>query len=461
VDVNGLVLCLLGIYALALLLLSRGRPAAGAQWLLDGRRLTLPAFVATLVTTWYGGILGVGEYAWRYGISTWLVFGVPYYLAAVLFGVVLAPRLRAGGAVSIPDLLKAAYGPRTAILGGAGVWALTVPAAYVLMLGVLLRGVTGWPLWLAALAGATFSSIYVGMSGFRAVVRTDALQLVLMYGGFAILLPVAVGRAGGLGAMWNALPAASRSWDGGMGLQFVLVWYLIALQTMVEPAFYQRVFAARSPRVARRGILLSVAMWAVFDFMTTFTGLAARVLLPGLSDPVQAYPELARLVLPALPAALFTIGLFATVMSSLDSYLFLAAATAGHDLALEPPPEEDERRRSRWGLAFSAAVAVVMAAAMGSVVEIWHHVGSVVTSALLLPVLSVHLPPRWRFAPWSASLAMAASGLTALAWILARKGGSYPLGLEPMFPALAVSVLAWMAGKMAGGSRCKAGGGEP
>jgi len=37
------------------------------------------------VATWYGGILGVGEYTWRYGVSNWLVFGVPYYLAAAGF----------------------------------------------------------------------------------------------------------------------------------------------------------------------------------------------------------------------------------------------------------------------------------------------------------------------------------------------------------------------------------------
>ncbi|HKI46354.1 MAG TPA: hypothetical protein VKA08_13580, partial [Balneolales bacterium] len=32
------------------------------EFLLSGRRMTLPAFVATLVSTFYGGILGVGEY---------------------------------------------------------------------------------------------------------------------------------------------------------------------------------------------------------------------------------------------------------------------------------------------------------------------------------------------------------------------------------------------------------------
>ena len=45
------------------------------------------------------------------------------------------------------------------------------------------------------------------------------------------------------------------------------------------------------------GVLASVAMWVIFDFLTVFSGLAARVLLPDLADPMAAYPSLATLVL--------------------------------------------------------------------------------------------------------------------------------------------------------------------
>src|SRR5262245_63004879 len=52
-----------------------GTTSSAVDYLVAGRKVTLPAFVATLVATWYGGILGVGEYSWRYGVSNWLVFG--------------------------------------------------------------------------------------------------------------------------------------------------------------------------------------------------------------------------------------------------------------------------------------------------------------------------------------------------------------------------------------------------
>ena len=71
-----------------------GKEESAAGFILGGRMLTLPAFVATLVSSWYGGILGVGEYSYRFGVSNWLVFGVPYYLAALLFALFLARKAR-------------------------------------------------------------------------------------------------------------------------------------------------------------------------------------------------------------------------------------------------------------------------------------------------------------------------------------------------------------------------------
>jgi SSS family solute:Na+ symporter len=185
-------------------------------------------------------------------------------------------------------------------------------------------------------------------------------------------------------------------------------------------------------------------MWAVFDFLTVTSGLAARVLVPGLDDPVAAYPALAELVLSPWLAAFFTLALLATVMSTLDSYLFLAAATVGHDLAPEAPGDDAERRRTRWGLALSASLAAAGALLFDSVVAVWHHVGSVVTSALLLPVVAIHLPTRWRYRPAAATAAMIGAAAVAVLWLTLADDGRYPFGIEPMFPALATSAAVWL-----------------
>src|SRR6185312_3425757 len=123
------------------------------DYLVAGRRVTLPAFVATLVATWYGGILGVGEYSYRFGISNWLVFGVPYYVGAALFAFLVARRARRSMLYSVPDQLAAAYGRPAGLLGAGVLQVLSSPATYVLMLGVLRQTMFGGPLWVSVVAG--------------------------------------------------------------------------------------------------------------------------------------------------------------------------------------------------------------------------------------------------------------------------------------------------------------------
>src|SRR5712691_11870937 len=98
--------------------------SAAVDYLVAGRRVTLPAFVATLVATWYGGILGVGEYSYRYGISNWLVFGLPYYLGALLFALLFAKRARQVALYTIPDLLDRHYGRGPALAGALAVFVI-------------------------------------------------------------------------------------------------------------------------------------------------------------------------------------------------------------------------------------------------------------------------------------------------------------------------------------------------
>jgi len=122
------------------------------------------------------------------------------------------------------------------------------------------------------------------------VVQTKGMQFALMYGGFALLLPVAVGAAGGWGFLDAKPPAEHFTWHGGQRLGYVAAWYFIALQTLVEPTFYSACFAARSPRTARNGVLLSIVFFALFDGLTTLTGMYARALLPALPSGVEAFP---------------------------------------------------------------------------------------------------------------------------------------------------------------------------
>ena len=57
---------------------------------------------------------------------------------------------------------------------------------------------------------------------------------------------------------------------GGASGQYIAAWFFIALWTFVDPGFYQRCAAAKSPRTARNGILLTVQCWVFIDIFTIY-----------------------------------------------------------------------------------------------------------------------------------------------------------------------------------------------
>ncbi|MFH0881552.1 MAG: sodium:solute symporter family protein [bacterium] len=419
-----------------------------SEYLLAGRRLTLPAFVATLVSTWYGGILGVGEYSFTYGISNWLVFGVPYYLAALLYALFLANRIRISGVTSISDQLEKAFGRRPALIGAGVVFVMTVPAAYVLMIGVLLQATFGGQLAVWVVIGTLLSTIYIAFGGFRSVVRTDAVQFVLMYIGFILLLTFAVIHSGGLTWLKSNLPKDHLTWNGGLPIGAVLVWYVIALSTLVNPGFHQRCSAARDSRTARRGILVSILFWVLFDALTSFSGLYARAILGPGADPLLSYPLLAAKVLPPGVTGLFLLGLVSVILSTVDSYGFLAAQTLGRDLVARARGTHLrwDVRRIQWGLLASALLAVLIALWKESVVKIWYDLGSVGTPMLLLPLIA-SFRKRVRFRdPW-VSVSMLLAGVSAAVWtFLGSYGTGYPFGVQPIFIGLFVGVVTLFPG---------------
>lgn len=415
-----------------------------------GRRLTAPAFVMSLVTSWYGGILGVSEYAYRYGLSNWFVFGLPYYLHALIFALFLARRARRTKAMSIPDTLLSAYGPAAGQIGALIIFVVTMPAAYLLMLGKMAGWMFGWSYPVALLAGLLFSTAYIYAGGLRSVVRTDIAQFAVMYGGFAVMVVVLYLDYGGLSFLRAHVPGELFTPTGGQTFWAVFVWYLIASTTLIEPLFYERVYAAKSEKFVRPGIVVAILFWALFDFMTTATGLYARALLGELGDPAFAFPELARRVLPAGLFGLFLAALLATIMSTIDSYAFLAAAALGRDVLWKRRAAHRPERVAvyvRWGLLCTTLCAAALALFADSIVSLWHGLGSIAAPALVVPVLA-SFSSRFAFHKRLVVPAMLAAGGIAFVWRVAPEfiGGGYFFGIEPIYVGLAVSLLFYITG---------------
>ena len=419
------------------------------EFLLNNRSLSIPAFVATLVTTWYGGILGVGEFIHSYGVSAWFVFGLPYYIFALLFALFLAPKIRAANNISIPDMLYNTYNKKAGLLGSLFLLIMTSPAPYILMLAVLIQSTFNISFINSVLLGTFFSVFYVFWGGFRSIVQTDKLQFVLMFSGFILLLIYMLKSPVSLTDLPKQLDAAHKSLSGGLPWQQIIVWFFIASWTFIDPGFHQRCAAARSPQTARRGIIISIGFWFVFDMLTLLTGLYAFVFFPDI-DPLTIYPHAASHFLPPVLQGLFLTGLLAIIMSTVDSFTFLSALTFGRDIMWRWKNNLNINSYVRIGLVLTAVISILLIFWLPSVIELWYNLGSLFIPPLLLPLLFTYFP-KFKMSARLTTTVMASAFLLAFSWFLwgqinAEAGMPvYPFELEPFFPGLLWSVLLYTA----------------
>lgn len=434
---------------------ARGRKAGTADYVLAGRALTLPLFVATLVPSFYGGVLGLGEFTWQHGLSNWLVMALPYYVFSGLYAVFFAGRVRLEPGLTMSDHIERAYDGKLAIFSALLIFLLSSPADELLMIGMLLSHFTGMSLGPAMAAGGILALGFIMAGGLRSDVGANLPQFVVMFAGFAVIVPFAWRKLGPPSALAAKLPAGHLSLMGGMTPLRVAAWWLIAVWTIVDPVFHQRCAAARSPREARNGILASIACWAVFDAMTTLVGLYSRAALPGLHRPLMAYPALADALLPAGARGLFFAGLCSSLLAGLQGRALQSSISLGKDALGRwlRAPDARQERLAKLALVLAGVLGYFLALWVPSVVGLWYLIGSAVIPGLLLPFIGVYFPER-RVAPgWALAASAAGFGMSS-AWIAAgRIAGAAPLGVDPMFPGLLASAAVWAAGRAAARAR--------
>ncbi|MBE0570143.1 MAG: sodium:solute symporter family protein [Ignavibacteriaceae bacterium] len=426
------------------------------DYLLSGRKLSLFLFVAVNVSTWYGGILGVGEFTYRYGLVSWFTQGFPYYIFAFVFALFFANKIREASLFTIPDKLTEVYGRNVGLLSAIIIFVLVSPAPYLLMTGNLLSLIFDIDVIPALLISLLLSIVYLIRGGFRSNVYVDVFQFFVMFAGFILIVIFSGMEFGTIDFLSSTVPENHLKVTGGMSPTFLIVWFLIALWTFADPGFHQRCYAAKSGNIAKWGIIISIFFWSLFDFLTTATGLFAKGVLPELENPVLAFPLFAEQVLPAGVKGFFYAALFATIISTQVSFLFLSGTTIGRDfvyhgvvrLKRTKPDESKLKNYTIIGLVISGIVALLLAHFIPSVIEIWYTIGSLFIPGIILPVISAYYP-KLRVSNKIILVEMVSAFITSTVWYFIRSeflGISLVNELEPMLVGLVFAFFIHVAG---------------
>src|SRR5690606_9037395 len=208
----------------------------------------------------------------------------------------------------------------------------------------------------------------------------------------------------------------------------LLVFAASALSALVEPAFYQRVFAAVNYRAVLVALVAGIVLWAAYDWVTTVLGMAAAA--RGIeAEPRYALLTLTLDVLPAGLRGLFIAGVLATAMSTIDSYLLIAGGNIAYDIyrpLVRPDMSDgDVLRLTRWMTVAAAAASVAFARFFRTVVSAWSFMSTVLMAAPLVPLLAGLYSRRRPPAAAGFASSLTGLGVAVVFYVLVHVYGSY------------------------------------
>lgn len=433
------------VYAILLVLIGFLSRKSGVEskveFLLAGRSLTLPLFVMVTVATWYGGILGVGEFTYRYGINSWFTQGLPYYIFAILFAFLFSKKIRSTNLTTIPEMIEKNYGRKIALISSFFVFVIVTPAPYALMVGVVVNAFTRFPMWAGIVIGLILSSIYIFYAGYRSNIFTDVYQFILMFAGFAILLVFSLNEVGSFSYLKENLPSDFLIPLRNISPGYYLVWFLIGLWTFIDPGFHQRSYAAKNEQVAFWGIIISVCCLFVFDFLTVTNGLYTRAFLPDLENPVYSYLIYADKILPDILKGIFFASILATIISTLNSYVFLSAQTLGNDILKRIQLFNlNEVQLTKIGLIVTIVLSSILAIEIPSVIDLWYMIGSIFIPGLLFPVIGSYYK-KFRLTERLTFYQITTSTIGVFLFLLLRNLNLVQIDFEPMIAGILIGLI--------------------
>lgn len=397
-----------------------------------------------------GSTVGVAGLAYAEGVSAWWWVGSAG-AGSFVFAFFVAPRLwalaREHDFYTTGDYLEFRYGvrARTAAVVLVGIGSLALLAGQLIAGATILNVVTGAPRWLGALIGGGIMTVYFTAGGLLGSARVNMLQLFVMLVGFAAALPFVLDSAGGIAA-FGAPGLPDGFTDPGYSSGPGSGWTLLALTGpafIVSPGLIQKAFGGRDARAVKVGVALNAFALLLFALLPVLLGMAARVLMPGITDPNAVLPTLLTNGLPAWLGALALAAVFSTEVDTCDAILFMLSSSASKDVYkrfLAPGASDAQLLRvGRITAAIGGVLGVLLAMWLDTVIGALTIFYSLLVVTLFVPVLGGLYLGRPR--EGSALAAMAAGVLTLFVLRIGLFGSAG--GLDPTLGALAAAAIAY------------------
>ncbi len=189
--------------------------------------------------------------------------------------------------------------------------------------GKVLAAIFPVPYFLAVLIGGIIVLTYLLLAGFKAVVRTDFFQMIIM---FAMSLSVTLFLFGK-----TNIPISEFNLST-LGIGNIIGFLILAgFGIMVAPDLWQRIFATKDEKNLKRGLIYSALILPILGIVISVVGLATKQFFPNIVPEDALVTGFSNL----LPFGLKEFGmvlLYAVALSSSDTVTFVVSSIFTRDL---------------------------------------------------------------------------------------------------------------------------------
>ena len=418
-------LIIITLYFLAMLAIgiaSRRKARGADDFFVAGRRGSSPFITGSLLATIIGGsaTIGMAGLGFKQGLTGawWLLVGS---IGLLFLGLFFAQKVRRLALYTLPELIEKQYDRRMALAASVLIivaW-IGVVAAQIIAAGKILSilGMGSPTLWMAIFT--VIFVTYTVLGGQHAIIRTDALQAVIIFAGISGGLALLLSRLGGWDGLQSSLSPGQFSFPlspqfGGINLATLLL--LVGLTYVVGPDMYSRLFCARDDKTAKASVLWTALLIIPLAFAITCIGMGAAALFPEIS-PEQAFPMVIKEVFSPLLGGIVLAALLCAVMSSADTTLLSASTILTVDIVGWFRPSLSPSKilpRSRWAIVFLGICSLVVALALKGVISALLFAYTVYTGGVILPVIAGFFKDRLKVTPSGALAALIGGGVAGL-----------------------------------------------
>ena len=438
------------------------RVKVAADFFVAGRSLTWPLVGGTVLAANIGAgtTVGAAGLAYRDGISAlWWngAAGIGTLVLALWVGPKLWALASARGHFTVGDFLEDRYGPtvRGLVAGLISVGALAILAAQLIAGAAVLEVVAGLPRWQGVAIGGVAMTVYFTAGGLLSSAWVNALQLVVLLGGFLIAVPMVLARVGGLDAIAAAPGVPATFWDPMYSAGVSSGWTLLILLTpgfIISPGLVQKAYGAIDARTVRIGLGVAAGAQILFSFLPVLLGMAARVNHPDIASANVVLPTVVLNELPVWIGALGLAAIFSAEVSTCDAILFMVATSSSRDLYqrfINPGASPEQLLRVARGAALIGGVlGMLLALQLATIIDALRIFYSLLSATLFVPVAGALLWPR---AGSREAIAAIVCGITAL---LAVQFGTDRTGWwDPSLWGLVGSAIGYLVTLMARSAR--------